>query len=127
MTKRTIRTRKADVYGDDISGMDVNRQTGNHEGQTRTVRKNVTIEYEKPRSWKKVQSLDDVPTLDTAIADIAVVNAKEIHGPWPVLFKGRKQKRIQAKRDVTITFDGLGDQRVGDLSITDITSITASS
>lgn len=105
MAKRIIRTRKADVYGDRISDMDVNMQTGNHEGQTRTVRKNVTIEYERPRSWKNDRNLDDDPSVGTATANIAVVNAKEIHGPWPVIFKGRRQKRIQAKRDVTITYD----------------------
>ena len=40
-----IRTRRADVYGDDISDENVDMQTGNHEGQTRKVRKNVTMEY----------------------------------------------------------------------------------
>lgn len=53
-----IRTRRADVYGDDISEEDVNMQTGNHEGQTRKVRKNVIMDYEKPGSWKKVGGLD---------------------------------------------------------------------
>ena len=109
LAKKIVRTRKADVYGDDISGMDVNMQTGNHEGQTRTVRKNVTIEYERPQSWKKIRKLDDDSMVDTVNANIAVVNAKEIRGPWPVIFKGRKQKRIQAKRDVTITNDDASD------------------
>jgi len=105
VAKRIIRTRRADVYGDRISEMDVNMQTGNHEGQTRTVHKNVTIEYEDPQSWKKVRKLDSDSEMNTASADIAVVNAKEIRGPWLVIFKGRSQKKIRAKRDVTITYD----------------------
>lgn len=105
MSKRTIRTRRADVYGDDVSKMNVNMQTGNHEGQMRIVRKNVTIEYESPSSWKRVRNLDKDPSVETVSANIAVVDAKEIHGPWPVIFKGRSQKKIQAKRDVTITCD----------------------
>lgn len=111
MAFRIIRTRKADVYGDDISEEDVNMQTGNHEGQTRKVRKNVTIEYEKPRSWKKIQKLDDPGSKEVAKASIATVNAKEIHGPWSVIFNGRKQKKIRAKRDVTIKYQEADDPK----------------
>ena len=97
-----IRTRRADVYGDDISDEDVDMQTGNHEGQTRKVRKNVTMEYEKPGSWKKVRNLDNSGSKEVVKANIATVNAKEIRGPWTVVFNGRRQKKIQTKRDVTI-------------------------
>ena len=99
-----IRTRRADVYGDDISDEDVDMQTGNHEGQTRKVRKNVTMEYEKPGSWKKVRNLDNSGSKEVVKANIATVNAKEIRGPWTVVFNGRRQKKIQAKRDVTIKY-----------------------
>lgn len=109
MAKKIIRTKRANVYGDDVSGKNVNMQTGNHEGQTRVVQKNVTIEYEKPLSWKKVRDLDGGSSTETTTTNHAVVNAKEIHGPWPVLFKGRRQKKIQAKRDVTITYDDRSD------------------
>lgn len=105
MSKRIIRTRRAEVYGDDVSGIDVNMQTGNHEGQTCTVRKNVTVEYEKPSSWKNVRNLDADDSIETVVSNVAVVNAKEIRGPWPVVFRNRRQKKIQAKRDVTITLD----------------------
>ncbi len=84
-------------------------QTGNHEGQTRRVRKNVTIEYEKPHSWKGVRNLDDSGSKEVAKANIATVNAKEIHGPWSVVFKGKRQKKIQAKRDVTIKYQEADD------------------
>ena len=104
MSFRIIRTRRADVYGDDISEEDVNMQTGNHEGQTRKVRKNVTIEYEKPGSWKKVRNLDNSGSKEVVKANIATVNAKEIRGPWAVVFNGRRQKKIHAKRDVTIKY-----------------------
>lgn len=76
-----IRTRRADVYGDDISDENVDMQTGNHEGQTRKVRKNVTMEYEKPGSWKKVRNLDNSGSKEVVKANIATVNAKEIRGP----------------------------------------------
>lgn len=99
-----IRTRRADVYGDDISDENVDMQTGNHEGQTRKVRKNVTMEYEKPGSWKKVRNLDNSGSKEVVKANIATVNAKEIRGPWTVVFNGRRQKKIQAKRDVTIKY-----------------------
>ncbi|WP_400203616.1 hypothetical protein [Methanomethylophilus alvi] len=75
-------------------------QTGNHEGQTRKVRKNVTIEYEKPGSWKKVRNLDNSGSKEVVKANIATVNAN----PWAVFFNGRRQKKIQAKRDVTIKY-----------------------
>lgn len=104
MVKKVIRTRYADVYGDRINDPEVNMQTGNHEGQTCTVRKNVTVEYEKPSPWKKLRDLGRHDDVESITGDIAVVNAKEIHGPWPVVFKGRRQKKIQAKRDVTIHF-----------------------
>ena len=99
-----IRTRRADVYGDDISDENVDMQTGNHKGQTRKVRKNVTIDYEKPGSWKKVRNLDNSGSKEVVKANIATVNAKEIRGPWAVVFNGRRQKKIQAKRDVTIKY-----------------------
>ena len=102
VARRVVRTRKADVYGADVSRSDVNMQTGNHEGQTCTVRKNVTVEYEKPSPWKKIRNLGRHDDVESITGDVAVVNAKEIHGPWPVIFKGRRQKKIQAKRDVTI-------------------------
>lgn len=107
MTPGIIRTRKADVYGDSISKENVNMQTGNHEGQTRKVKKNVTIEYEEPGSWKKVVGLDHPGSKEIVKANVATVNAKEIHGPWSTIFNGRKQKRIQAKRDVTITYQNV--------------------
>ena len=100
-----IRTRRADVYGDDISDEDVDMQTGNHKGQTRKVRKNVTMEYEKPGSWKKVRNLDNSGSKEVVKANIATVNAKEIRGAWAVVLNGRRQKKIQSKRDVTIKYE----------------------
>ena len=93
-----IRTRRADVYGDDISDENVDMQTGNHEGQTRKVRKNVTMEYEKPGSWKKVRNLDNSGSKEVVKANIATVNAKEIValGPSSSTAAGRRRYRPSA-------------------------------
>ncbi len=102
MSRKTIRTQKAEIIGDNVTKIIVNRQTGNHEGQTCTVKKEVTITYEDPAPRSAVHEIENIKK--TASADLATVNAKSISNPAPVSFKGRNQQKIKAKRDVTISY-----------------------
>lgn len=101
MSPRSIRARKVEVHADSITGKTVNRQTGNHEGQSRTASKHVTVEVVESSS--KNGSNDDHPPSGTILrTDKASINAKTVIGPLDSSKYRKGQKRIVAKRDVTV-------------------------
>lgn len=98
---RSIRANQVRVHADKIHGRVVNRQTGNHEGQTRTAEKNVTVEVTKQKSAKG--SSEEYPESGSVFkTKKAEISAKRIYGPRPSDEYGSGQKSITAEEDVTV-------------------------
>ena len=110
MIPKKFRAKSVEIHCDKVQNKPLNMETGNHEGQNRTVSKNVVLEIHVPISDKTDSEL--YPPKGSVIkADKANINAKRIFGPWGSRKFGRKQKKLMAEQDVTVHYKERGGSK----------------